>query len=139
MSDRPEPVVTREERRLFDGILDGVLAELPPEIHRLLDEVPLVVEDYPSPELCEEFELEHLDELCGLHDGVPLTDRSLDQSVGMPEEILIFREGIFAMATREDGTVDQAELRKQVRITVLHEIGHHFGLDEDDLAKLGFA
>lgn len=142
MSPAPQPQpdpVTRQERRLFDTLLDEVLASLPTHLHELLEEVPLIVEDYPSPEVCDEFKLEYIDDLCGLHDGVPLTQRSVDISGGLPESIHLFREGILSMATDDDGCLDEDELQKQIRITLLHEIGHHFGLDEEDLKKLGYA
>ena len=70
--------------------------------------------------------------LCGLHSGTPLTERSLDQLDELPETIHLYREGILAHADGWD------RVREEIRITVLHEIGHHFGLDEDDLAELGY-
>lgn len=126
-------------RDYFDEALERVLAELPPQIHELLEEVPLIVEDYPSDEVCDAFDLEYRDDLCGLHDGIPLTDRSVEANhFDVPDHIMIYREGIFSMAADEHDDVNDAELIKQIRITILHEIGHHFGLDEDDLEKLGY-
>lgn len=83
--------------------------------------------------------------LCGLHTGVPLTERSVEHSGVSPEDIRIFREGIVNTAggwkpqpgeTADD--VDDAVF-EEIWVTVLHEIGHHFGLDEADLEALGFA
>jgi len=126
-------------RDAFDRLLEGVLAELPADLHELLAEVPLVVEDYPGDDVAAAFDLEYRDELCGLHDGIPLTERSVEGGEApMPDHITIYREGIMAMAADEDGEVDTDELVHQIRITVLHEIGHHFGLDEDQLAELGY-
>lgn len=123
----------------FDDLLDGVIRRLPPDIHQLLEEVPLIVEDYPAEEIIDAFELESPDELCGLHDGIPLTERTVEASVeGVPDHIMIYRLGVIAAATDNAGLVSDAELQTQIRITVLHEIGHHFGLEEDDLAKLGY-
>ncbi|MHB1157838.1 MAG: metallopeptidase family protein [Phycisphaerales bacterium] len=125
--------MNESRRDHFDAMLEQVIAGLPAQLRELLDEVPLIVEDYPSREICETFDLEYRDELCGLHDGIALTDRSVEGgSVGMPDHIMIYREGIMAMADNDQ------RLREQIRITVLHEIGHHFGLDEDDLEKLGY-
>src|SRR5262249_38091441 len=103
------------------------------------EEVPLIVEDCPSPALMREMELEYPDELCGLHDGVPLTERSVQDQAALPEHILIYRMGIIALACDDEGNLDDDELTEQVRITILHELGHHFGLDEDDLDRLGYA
>lgn len=138
MSDFTESNVTDEERERFDELLERVLGRLPDSIHHLLEEVPLIVDDAPWPALMEEMELEHPDELCGLHDGIPLTERTVSESAHLPETIHIFREGILASSCDEQGRVDPAELLRQIRITVLHEIGHHFGLDEKQLEELGY-
>ena len=128
-----------DQRRLFDSILEEILAELPAHIHDLLEEVPLIVEDYPSPRLLDELGIGRRGMLCGLHSGIPLTERSVMQS-GVPDDtIYIYREGIFNLAADPRGRVAHDRLHDQIRITVLHEIGHHFGLDEDDLDALGYA
>ncbi len=132
--------LSARERARFDRLLDEVLAELPPEVHELLEEVPVIVEDEPSAKLLREMEMDEDEFLCGLHWGVPLTERSVESS-GHPENIWLFRGPIVDLAAMEaDRRVPTDEdLRDQVRITLLHEIGHHFGLDEDDLARLGYA
>lgn len=128
-----------DAREHFDALLSRVLEGLPPDIHELLEEVPLIVEDYPAPEIAEAFDLDGVDELCGLHDGIPLTERSVEvEPTGTPDHIMIYRLGVIAAATDEDGRIDDDELLRQIRITVLHEIGHHFGLEEDDLDRLGY-
>jgi predicted Zn-dependent protease with MMP-like domain len=84
--------------------------------------------------------------LCGLHSGIPLTERSVEHG-GLPEVITLFREGILEEAggweewTDDDGTElgGRERILREIRITLLHEIGHHFGLDEDDLERLGYA
>ncbi len=131
------------DRQYFDELLDAEVAALPPKLHHLIERVPLIVEDHPSDDVIAEFGLEHRDELCGLHDGIPLTDRSVEAGeIGLPEHVMIYREGILSQASEAgldaDGYVNDDELRRQIRITILHEIGHHFGLDEDDLAQLGY-
>jgi predicted Zn-dependent protease with MMP-like domain len=138
--------VTASERRRFDALLERVLDALPPRLHELLEEAPLIVEDRPSRKLMKELDIDEEDELlCGLHSGTPLTERSVEHS-DMPETIHIFREGILEQAggwtPRRDeegnwiGGVDA--LTREIRVTILHEIGHHFGLEEDDLAELGY-
>ncbi|MEX0774787.1 MAG: metallopeptidase family protein [Phycisphaeraceae bacterium] len=136
-----------DHRQIFDELFDSVLAELPEHIHALLEEVPVVVEDYPSPALMHELGLDaRRSDLCGLHSGIALTHRSVEHSGVLPDRIMLFREPIIRLAGRRrargrwgKGSVDSGELERQIRITLLHEIGHHFGLDEDDLRELGYA
>lgn len=125
-------------REHFDRQLEQVLAELPPVVHKLLDEVPLYVEDFPSREVRQSMNLGPDDDLCGLHTGVPLTERSVEQS-GTPSNIVfLYRRGIYREAEAIAGRRDDAELRNQIRITLLHELGHYHGLDEDELDELGY-
>lgn len=132
------------ERERFDALLDEVLSRLPAALHNLIEEAPLIVEDHPSEELKRELDIEHNDELCGLHTGVPLTERSVEAPD--LEFIHLFREGIVEMAGGWDEGLDDAgepiggenAIREEIRITILHEIGHHFGLDEVDLERLGY-
>ncbi|MCH2162549.1 MAG: metallopeptidase family protein [Phycisphaerales bacterium] len=136
------------ERERFDTLLDEVVAALPPGIVGLLEEKPLVVEDHPDPELLAELGIpaECRNEICGLHSGPMLTERGAD---GGPEDIAVihlFRDGVLEAAGGWEAWEDQEQVHggeasviEQIRITVLHEIGHHFGLDEDDLERLGYA
>lgn len=128
------------DRSSFDALLADVIErDLPAGLSSMLDEVPVIVEDRPGDRLVAELREElgepdlEADELCGLHSGPMLTERSIEEPAGVPEHILLFRVGIMALAA-ESGT----GLREQIRITLLHEIGHHFGLDEDDLSELGY-
>jgi predicted Zn-dependent protease with MMP-like domain len=131
--------MTPGDRARFDRELEQVLAGLPERVHKLLEEVPLVVEDYPSQKLIEDLGLEYRDDLCGLYQGVALIDREVD---GHPSQhldtITIFREGIVGQSLNERGAISVRELRRQIRITILHELGHHFGMDEDELEALGY-
>lgn len=133
-----DDIVTRDERDLFDEILEDVLAELPEHIHELLEEVPLVVEDYPGDAVLDETGIDDPSLLCGLHTGIPITERSVQHSGVLGNIIHIYREGILNVSANRHGHIHPKRLRNQIRITVLHEIGHHFGLDEDDLTELGY-
>ncbi len=124
--------MTASERRRFDEHLEAVLATLPPRLHALFVEAPRFGEDRPSPGWRAELGLGPDDVLCGLHSGTALTERSVEQPDELPETIHLFREGILDHAEGWD------RVREEIRITVLHEIGHHYGLDEDDLAELGY-
>lgn len=137
------------QRQRFDDILESVLEQLPDRIHELLQEVPLIVEDQPSDDLIrtlarEAREDEALalaqmpDELCGLHTGVARTERSVEAPAELPDHIQIFRRGIIAMAGGWNEQNARDAIAEEIRITILHEVGHHFGLDEDDLYELGY-
>ncbi len=131
--------MTPDKREQFDAMLDAIIEELPDHLHKLLEEIPLIVEDEPSEAVLQEMQIDPEEsELCGLHWGVPLTHRSVEHSGTMPDRMMVFRGPIVRTVSR-GGRVRLTELRRQIRITVLHEIGHHFGLDEEDLAALGYA
>lgn len=127
-------MISPQHRRTFDQLLDELIEELPEDILRVMDEVPLIVEDEPSQRLLDEMQIDpRSTELCGLHWGIAITERSVQQSGTMPDRMMLFRGPIYRTVGRRRG-----ELRDQIRVTLLHEIGHHFGLDEDDLTALGY-
>jgi predicted Zn-dependent protease with MMP-like domain len=139
--------MTAAERERFDELFERVLAEVPERLHELLEEAPVILDDRPSAQLLRELGMkEEEDLLCGLHSGTPLTHRSVNQGHDLPEMIHLFREGIVEEAGGWEPWVDdegrelggEGAVMEQIRITLLHEIGHHFGLDEDDLARLGY-
>jgi predicted Zn-dependent protease with MMP-like domain len=128
---------SKKLRELFDEQLDIVLAELPQQVKDLIDKVPLVVEDYPSAQVMRQTGVRHRSALCGLYTGIPLIHRSVQQW-GVPSDVIhIYRQGILSQA-RRGRSIDAAELRKQIRMTILHEYGHHHGLTERDLRELGY-
>jgi predicted Zn-dependent protease with MMP-like domain len=112
--------------------MEEALRDLPDEFAHFLEEVPIEVRDDPSP---HQLQIAHIPPnglLLGLYQGRPRTRRSVEDSGAMPDVIFIFQNPIEQVCnTLQDVT-------RQVRITLLHEIGHHFGLDEDDLEKLGY-
>ena len=127
-----------ELRELFDTQLELVLPELPEQVRGFMDRVPLVVEDYPSREIMRRMRIRHRSHLYGLYTGVPLIKRSVDHS-GTPSDVIhIYRLGILSQSRRRDGSFDEAELRKQIQRTILHEYGHHVGLSERELRELGY-
>ncbi|MBA3332539.1 MAG: metallopeptidase family protein [Actinobacteria bacterium] len=105
----------------FDDHVRAALDELPPELARALQNVAVVAED------------EHPEDpdLFGLYHGVPLPERG-DMSGQLPDKISIYRIPL------EESFPDPRELREEIRITVLHELAHYFGLDEDRIAELGY-
>jgi predicted Zn-dependent protease with MMP-like domain len=136
-------VLSKEEQDRFDALLEAQIDALPPAIRSLLDECPIIVEDRPSRELLLELGENPDDEdvaleFYGLHTGVPFTEESVESSGEVPPEIRLFREGIIDLAGGWDSANDHETVREEIRITILHEIGHQFGLDEDDLDELGY-
>jgi predicted Zn-dependent protease with MMP-like domain len=125
-------------RQRFDEQLDRVLAEMPPLVHELIEKVPLHVEDYPSDEVMDRLGVEYIDDLCGLYTGIPLDRRSITDSGNLPDVVTIYREGIRSRAADRDGRIRLGRLRREIRITVLHELGHHHGLSEKQLREMGY-
>lgn len=105
----------------FEDHVRAALDELPPDLASALTNVAVVVED-ENPEDPDLF---------GLYHGVPLPERG-DMAGLPPDTISIYRIPL------EDSFPDTKELREEIRVTVLHELAHHFGLDEDRLAELGY-
>jgi len=142
MHDNPV-MVSAWQRQLFDEKLDGLIDRLPASILEQIEEVPVIVEDEPSDQLLLDLGMEPgVADLCGLHSGVALTERSVEASPDVPDQIMLFRGPIIRLASSlvpGTGRAAVDELERQVRVTLLHEIGHHFGLDEDDLDRLGYA
>jgi predicted Zn-dependent protease with MMP-like domain len=133
--------VTDAERERFDALVEDAIAALPARVRALLDEVPVVVLDEPEPAMLKDLgvdlakEPDALEEICGLHTGTMLTERSVEHG-DLPTVIHLFRRGIVALAGGWAAGDD--EVYEEVRVTLLHEIGHHFGLDEGDLEELGY-
>lgn len=134
--------MTDAERARFDSLLEEVIERLPRRVRMVLDELPVIVIDRPTNALLDELGIpaeeqdDAAEELCGLHTGVCLPERSVERSGDLPDDIHLFRVGIVNLAGGwESG---EEAVREEIRITLLHEIGHHFGLDEDDLADLGY-
>ena len=114
------------------------MSELPQSVHALLEKVPLHVEDYPSQQVINELGLTEDSNLCGLYSGVPLDQRTLEDRPSLPDVVTIYREGIIRLAAGSMEGLSSDELRRQIRITLLHELGHHHGFSESDLENLGY-
>ncbi|MFC7621539.1 metallopeptidase family protein [Microlunatus sp. GCM10028923] len=108
----------------FEELVALALDEIPPELAALIDNCVILVEDDPPPEEPD---------LLGLYDGIPLTERGTDYAGVLPDRIFIFRRPTLAICDTLDDVVEE------VHITVVHEIAHHFGIDDDRLHALGYA
>ncbi|QYK49021.1 MAG: metallopeptidase family protein [Phycisphaeraceae bacterium] len=130
------------ERERFDRLVEEVIRALPASVRRALDEVPIVVLDKPTPDLLEGIEdpevIQDPESLCGLHTGHSITDRSIEQSGELPSQIHLFRIGIVSLAGGWESPDSNAAVAEEIRVTILHELGHEMGLDEDDLYDLGY-
>jgi len=120
--------IERARRRRFERLVQDALAGLPDDVDAMLDNVDVVVEDEPSA-----LDLDGADGLFGLYQGVPLIDRGGGYSMVLPDKITVFRGPL------ERAFPNRRELVRQVRITVIHELAHHLGIDEDRLDELGLA
>jgi predicted Zn-dependent protease with MMP-like domain len=107
----------------FEELVAAALDELPDELAELMDNVVVVIAD----------ESEDDPELLGLYEGIPLTERESYGGMELPDRITIYRLALCAMVDREDEVVEE------VLVTVVHEIAHHFGIDDDRLHELGWA
>jgi predicted Zn-dependent protease with MMP-like domain len=130
--------VNPQLRELFDQHLEQVMASMPPRVHALLQNVTMYVEDHPSRKIMVQLGVRRRGDLCGLYSGIPLTQRHVEISGVLSDAIYIYRQGILRLAAAPRGGIDEEELRRQIRITVLHELGHHHGLNEHALRELGY-
>lgn len=111
-------IAVSQER--FEAMVGAALDSLPPGLARMMRNVAVVVEDGTDPRLL------------GLYHGVPLTSRLSDYSAVLPDKITIYRLAICARCDTEQDVIDE------VRTTVVHEVGHHFGIDDARLHELGW-
>lgn len=108
----------------FDDLVGQALDEIPAELAALIENVVVLVEDEPPADDPE---------LLGYYDGYALTERPANHSGALPDRILLFRGPLLRMCD------DIEELLDEVRITVVHEVAHHFGIDDRRLHELGYA
>ena len=116
----------------FAELVERAIEELPEPFSGFMEEVRVEIEDRPSPRLLRDLEMDDDELLLGLYHGRSLLERSVEDSGRLPDVITIFQDDV------EEVSDSEADLLREVRTTVLHEIGHFFGMDEDDLDKLGY-
>lgn len=130
--DPSGPLPLSEEE--IDRALDQALATLPPALAGAMDNVAIFVQDEPDPDMLtdEDYDEDGLPTLLGLYDGTPLTQRDDGWNLALPDRVLLFT-GPLSRWCRTP-----AELSEQIGVTLLHELAHHFGLDDDRLTELGW-
>lgn len=119
-------------RNAFEKLVAEAVNALPEEFLRKLENVEIVVEDVPSDEVMEAEGLESPYDLLGYYEGVPLTERDSADSGWLPDRITIYQDSLESMCE------SRRELYEEIQRTVVHEVAHFFGIDEDRLAELGW-
>ena len=119
----------RLSRAEFEKLVTQAVESLPPRFLERLENVEVMVESAPTREDLEDAGIEPGRTLFGLYQGVPQTQRGTWYGSVLPDRIVIYQRPIEAVART------RREIRKEIRITLMHEIGHHFGLGEDELSE----
>jgi len=119
-------------RTSFEKVLRQAIDDLPGMFREALRNVAIVVEERPPDWLLEELDIPAGETLYGFYHGIPLPERSVLDSGNLPDKISVYRGPL------EEDFRDRGELVRQIRMTLLHEIGHYFGMDEEDLDRLGY-
>ena len=122
------PAPSAEE---IERLARKTLAALPHEFARHLGDVVLLVEDFADDETLKEMGIEDPFALTGIYEGVPLTDKSVEQSGGLPDRVRLFRRPIL-----DEWADGEDNLEHLVAHVLIHEIGHHFGLSDEDMHAL---
>jgi predicted Zn-dependent protease with MMP-like domain len=118
------------DRARFERLVAEAVDKLPDEFHEKLANIDVVVERQPTFRQLAEAGLKSGETLLGLYEGIPQTERGRHYGLVVPDKITIFQRPIEAQCRND------VEIRSQIRGTVLHEIAHHFGIDDDRLRRL---
>jgi len=118
------------QRNRFEQLVEEAVRELPPFFQEKMENLAIVVEDDPPPDIQAKFPGQML---LGLYQGVPMPNRSVWAEHMYPDMISIYQRNIEQICRTD------SEVVAQVKKTVMHEIGHYFGFDEDELADMGLA
>jgi predicted Zn-dependent protease with MMP-like domain len=119
--------MSREE---FERLVAEAVDLIPRRFRREMKNLALVVEDAPSADLLEEMEIDPPDSLYGLYQGTPLPERTWGFGNNLPDRITIFQRPI------EEDCDDEDEMRKVIGETLIHEVGHYFGMSEDQIEEI---
>jgi predicted Zn-dependent protease with MMP-like domain len=118
------------ERTRFEQLVAEALASVPRRFRDAMKNIAIVVEDEPSSELLDEMDIEPPDTLLGLYQGTPLTERTWAYGNTLPDRVLIFQ------GPHERDAEDEEDLVVAIGETLIHEIGHYFGLSEDEIQEI---
>ncbi len=118
------------ERKKFERLVADALGTIPRRFRDAMMNLAIVVEDEPSRELLREMDIEPPDTLLGLYQGIPLTDRRWDYGNTLPDRILLFQGPL------ERESDDEDDLVVAIGETLIHEVGHYFGLSEEEIEEI---
>jgi len=119
--------MTREK---FEQLVAEAITLIPKRFRREMRNIAIVVEDEPSAELLEEMEIEPPDSLYGLYHGTPLTERTSGYGNTLPDRVTLFKTPI------EEDCDDEDDVRAVIGETLIHEVGHYFGLSEEEIEEI---
>jgi predicted Zn-dependent protease with MMP-like domain len=119
------------ERSRFEGLVTRAIHNLPPEFQSRMENVDVMIQNWPTPSQMAEVKAKHPRGLLGLYEGVPQTKRSSNYGMVLPDRITIFQKPIESVCRT------QREVEERIQKVVRHEIAHHFGIDDNELAKIG--
>ena len=117
-------------RQQFERLVAEAVTLIPRRFRREMKNLALVVEEEPSPALLDEMEIEPPDSLYGLYQGIPLPERSWTDGNHLPDKITLFQRPI------EEDCEDEEEIRAVIGETLIHEVGHYFGLSEEEIEEI---
>ena len=118
------------DRKAFEQLVAEALQSIPRRFRKAMKNIAIVVEDEPSPDLLDEMEIEPPDTLLGLYQGTPLTERTSSYGNVLPDRVLIFQ------GPHERSADDDDDLVVAIGETLIHEIGHYFGLSEEEIEEI---
>ena len=118
------------KREEFRTLVDEALASIPDNFREAMQNIAIVVEDEPTLELLEEMEIDPPDTLLGLYQGTPLTERQWAHGNALPDKITLFQGPI------EEASDDRDDVVVAIAETLIHEIGHYFGLSEEQIEEI---
>ena len=118
------------DRKAFEQLVAEALATIPRRFRKAMRNIAIVVEDEPSEELLDDMEIEPPDTLLGLYQGTPLTERTSSYGNVLPDRVLIFQ------GPHERAADDEDDLVVAIGETLIHEIGHYFGLSEEEIEEI---
>jgi len=122
------------DREAFEKLVERIFEHLPDKFRSSIENVRIIIEDYPSDSLTQQLRLSSRDQLLGLYQGVPLPNRTswYGRSPVVPDTISLYQKNIERRSRTDE------ELERNVRETLMHEIGHYFGMTEEEIRSAGY-
>ncbi len=118
------------DRESFESLVAKAIEDLPQEFLDILENIDIVVENYPTPDELRKLAVGHTETLLGLYEGVPKTRRTSGYNMVLPDKITIFQKPIETKCSNDDQIYDE------VKKTLKHEIAHHFGISDERLREI---